>query len=307
MNKESKVIKMVDTSLLLAVLINLSGCFNSSEKSHHSADIKGVNSLGYNLSEPDKTMVLPMVLKEVSGITLIDSASVACVQDENGILFIVDMASNKITSQVPFYSNGDYEGITSAENAIYVLRSDGVLFQILHQGSAGSLKKIFSVGIPPLDNEGLCYDKKNNRLLIVSKNNPGKNSENKGKHPVYGFDLHSEILLGAPVLEFDLTTIKKFASDNHIQASAGEGKIGFNPSAMGIHPVTYKLYVLSASEKALFVFNMNGTIEYIAKLDPIIFNMPEGIAFYANGDMLISNEGLINPPTILRFNYNKIK
>jgi hypothetical protein len=50
---------------------------------------------------------------------------------------------------------------------------------------------------------------------------------------------------------------------------------------------------------------MNGTIEYIEKLNPDVFNMPEGIAFFGNGDMLISNEGRINPPTILRFNYKR--
>jgi uncharacterized protein YjiK len=178
-----------------------------------------------------------------------------------------------------------------------------VLFQIQNHGYSGSLKKIFSVGIPPFDNEGLCYDQKNNRLLIVSKNNPVKDSENKGKHPLYGFNLHSEVLLGEPVFDFDLSAINKFASINNIQPS--ETGIGFKPSAIGIHPLTNRLYVLSAMGRMLFVFNMNGNIEYIEKLNPELFNMPEGIAFFGNGDMLISNEGQINPPTILRFNYNK--
>ncbi len=303
MNKESKVVKMIDASLFLAVLINLSSCLNSSDKNHHSADFKHVNSIGYNLSEPDKTMVLPMILKEVSGITLINSTSVACIQDENGTVFIFDMVRNEISEQIPFHSNGDYEGIARTDNAIYVLRSDGVLFQIPDHRSSGTLKKIFSVGIPPLDNEGLCYDKKNNRLLIVSKNNPGKDSENKGKHPLYGFDLRSEVLLGEPVFNFDLSAIIKFASVNNINSP--ENNIGFRPSAIGIHPITNRLYVLSAVERMLFVFNMNGNIEYIEKLNPELFNMPEGIAFYDNGDLLISNEGRINPPTILKFNYNK--
>jgi uncharacterized protein YjiK len=306
MNKAKTNIKMIISYLLLLVFMNIFGCSNSTDKSRHSADTKGVNVIGYNLSEPDRTIVLPLILKEVSGITLIDTTSVACVQDENGTVFIVDMSKNEITNQLIFHSNGDYEGIARSDSAIYVLRSDGVLFQILNQGSSGALKKIFSVGIPPLDNEGLCYDKKNNRLLIVAKNSPGKDSENKGKHPVYGFDLRSEILLGVPVFDFDLSEIKKFASDNDIQSSEGDGKIGFKPSAIGIHPLTNKLFVLSGIEQMLFVFNMNGTIEYIEKLDPGLFNMPEGIAFFENGDMLISNEGRINPPVILKFNY-KIK
>ena len=55
----------------------------------------------------------------------------------------------------------------------------------------------------------------------------------------------------------------------------------------------------------LFVFDMNGTIEYMEKLNPDIFNQPEGITFLKNGDMLISNEGQNKNPTLLRFNYNR--
>jgi hypothetical protein len=50
---------------------------------------------------------------------------------------------------------------------------------------------------------------------------------------------------------------------------------------------------------------MNGTIEYSEKLNPELFNMPEGITFFKNGDMLISNEGKDKYPTILRFNYDR--
>ena len=294
---------MLDYFLLLTVFLNLSGCINTPEKNVQLKIKINVSTIGYDLSKPDQTIQLPAALKEVSGITLINPSTVACVQDENGMIFIIDLLKGEMSSYFSFHSNGDYEGITMAGNAIYVLRSDGELFQVLKDGSSGSLKKIFSMGIPPLDNEGLCYDRKNNRLLIVSKNNPGKDSESRGKHPVYGFDLNQEILLEEPVLHFDISEIRKFAADRDIQPSEGDGKIGFRPSAIGIHPLTDKLYVLSAMERILCVFNMNGTIEYIEKLNPELFNMPEGITFLPNGDMLISNEGRINPPTILRFNY----
>ena len=79
--------------------------------------------------------------------------------------------------------------------------------------------------------------------------------------------------------------------------------IEFRPSAIGIHPLTNKLFLLSGMEKLLFVFNMNGETEYIEKLDPELFPQPEGITFLKNGDMLISNEN--NKPTILKFNYLK--
>ena len=53
----------------------------------------------------------------------------------------------------------------------------------------------------------------------------------------------------------------------------------------------------------LFVFDATGGIEYAEKLNPILLNRPEGLAFFENGDMLISNESGNKYPTILRFNY----
>ena len=58
-----------------------------------------------------------------------------------------------------------------------------------------------------------------------------------------------------------------------------EPDIEFRPSEIGIHPLTNKLFVLSGMERLLFVFNMNGEIEYIKKLDPELFIQPEGITF----------------------------
>lgn len=39
-------------------------------------------------------------------------------------------------------------------------------------------------------------------------------------------------------------------------------------------------------------------------LNPLVFNKPEGITFFENGDMMISNEGQHKKPTLLRFNYS---
>ena len=50
-----------------------------------------VVAINYNLSNPDKIYVLPNSLKEVSGITETDASSIACIQDEKGILLIYDL------------------------------------------------------------------------------------------------------------------------------------------------------------------------------------------------------------------------
>ena len=76
-----------------------------------------------------------------------------------------------------------------------------------------------------------------------------------------------------------------------------------NTSEIAIHPITKQLYVLSATDHCLFIFNINGNLEHIEVLNPILFNKAEGLSLYPNGDVLISNEGQAHQPTLLKFNY----
>jgi hypothetical protein len=280
---------------------------------HNKNGSGSVVPIAYNLSAPDKVIVLPSSLNEISGITEINASSVACIQDNNGILFIYDLKKEQIKIQDYFYENGDYEGIAWVDNIIYVLRSDGGLFAITNYESSTFKVLSYITGIPANDNEGLCYDQKADRLLIGPKSNVGEKSANKDRRFIYSFDLKSKKLLAEPAFIFDLSVIKKFALKNKIKVPLTNPKKGhkkepiieFRISALGINPLTNKLFVLSGIEQLLLVFNMEGTIEYMGKLDPDLFPQPEGITFLKNGDMLISNESHGKMPTIVRLNYLK--
>jgi hypothetical protein len=293
--------------ILLFLALNILFRDIQSDKDH----IKKVGPINYNLSSPDKIYVLPGALKEVSGITEIDSTSIACVQDENGILFIYDLLNEKIKNQYPFYNNGDYEDIARVDKTVFILRSDGVLFEIKNFESANPTTESYSTGILAGDNEGLCFDRKAFRLLLAPKSTPGKDSQNKENRFIYAFDLKSKKLIEKPVYIFDLKVIEKFAAKNRIKVPTKNGKEGhkkdpdieFRPSSIGIHPFTNQLFILSGMEKLLFVFDMNGEIEFIEWLNPELFIQPEGITFLKNGDILISNDIKKKKPTILRFNY----
>lgn len=303
-----KLISFYFYLLFLSVIIS---CKISTDKKPQSSDSKNKNAAGYDFSFADETFILPGILKEISGISAIDSSSVACIQDEKGIVFIYDLIKKNIQRQLVFHSNGDYEGITRVDEVLYILRSDGVLFVIENFISSDFRKEMISTGIQEKENEGLCYDPKNKCLLIASKMNPVIAIGKKENRAVYGFDLSKEKIFEEPVYNFDLSTINRFAADIKIfdpekgdkKKKGRYPKIEFRPSAIGIHPLTNKLFVLSGMERMLFVFDINGNIELIEKLDPELFKMPEGITFIKNGDMLISNEGQNKNPTILRFNY----
>lgn len=268
----------------------------------------------YKLSDPDSISILPGVLKEISGITERDDTSIVCIEDDNEIIYIYDINKNKITWQLEVGGSGDFEGVARVDRTLYILRSDGLLSEIIDYESDKYSRTTYETGIPWKDNEGLCYDRRNNRLLIGPKEIPGKHSEIRGLRFIYGFNLDSKELEKEPVFRFDLSEIEKFAQENNIEVPIRKKNnipgIKFSISALGIHPLTGRLYVLSARDKLLFIFDMDGKIESIDRLNPDIFWQPEGITFMRNGDMFISNEGKKKkqkPPTLLRFNYRPAK
>lgn len=291
--------------ILILIIFPFMGCISQ----NHPIS----NNSGYDFASPDASLILPDTLREISGLTTIDSNSFACIQDENGILFIYDAVQNRILKQFPFHIDGDYEGITRVGDTIYILRSDGTLFEIIRYDSPDFKLNSYYTGIPANNNEGLCYDQSSNRLLIACKGKLGKGKDFKDKRIIYGFDLVSKRLSDEPVFDFNLQAIRQFAIENNIKLPSRVKKKGqqiepivrFRTSAICVHPINHRLYLLSAAEHLLFIFNMNGNIEHIEKLNPKLFNKAEGITFFENGDILITNEGQEKKPTLLRFNYIK--
>lgn len=263
----------------------------------------------YNLNSPDASFILPDTLREISGLTIIDSNTFACIQDENGILFIYDVIKNEIKSQHTFHKDGDYEELARVGDKMYILRSDGKIYKLSNYTSKNSNLKEFDTEIPANNNEGLCYDETNNRLLIGCKGKFGKDDKHKNKRAIYAFDLEENKLSDKPVFKFDIHEIEDYMTENKIQIPLKnnqiEASLEFMTSAISIHPITKHLYLLSAKDHLLFIINPDGSIYHIEPLDPTLFNKPEGITFFDNGDMLISNEGQDKKPTLLRFEYKK--
>ena len=296
--------RIITLSIIIISTLFISGAKNINNK----------KMTAYNFSNPDLSLTLPDILHEVSGITYINPTTIACVQDELGIIFIYDFVEGKIKRQLTFGDDGDYEGIAKVSNNLYVLGSDGNLYEISDYKSNNFKVKFYSTGISAKDNEGLCYDEQNNRLLIASKSNISKGSEFKDKRAIYGFDLISKKLHKSPAFYFDINIIYDFMIKNKIdiptktkkKSGNTEPNLKFRTSAIAINPITKKLFLLSATDHLLFIFNGDGKVEHIEQLDPPLFNQAEGITFLENGDLLISNEGENKKPTLLRFNYKKL-
>lgn len=273
-------------------------------------------SIPYDLKQDKQTIILPKELHEVSGLTVIDSKTLACVQDEEGIAFIYDLKKQRVIRKIDFAGPGDYEGIAPVGKDLYILRSDGVLFRIHDFAKDAPRVDSIETGIPNKDNEGLCFDKANKRLLIGSKSKIAKGAPYKNLRTIYAFDYTQKQPATTLLYTYDITTIKEFAAKNNIPLPTKESKknpqeqeiaLKFQLSAIYIHPTSHLLYVLSASDYYLFVFDQQGQIQHLEVLDPVKFNKAEGIAIMPNGDLYISNEGQSGEPKILLFKERKME
>ncbi len=263
----------------------------------------------YDLENPASVQTLSEALREISDLTVIDSQTVACIQDEEAIIYYLDIRSGAILQQVAFGDKGDFEGIAYDGAILYVLRSDGALFAVRVDDQGKTTTDTMAMDIPQGNYEGLCYDEGHHRLLIARKSKLGKGRAMKDKRGVFSFDLRTQTASTNAVYVWDVRELQTspqargISSSTKKQTKTNPLGLQFGPSAIAIHPISKLLYVLSAVDGILFVFDENGGIVVIKKLPTHLFNKAEGITFQPNGDMLITNEGGNGHATLLRFRY----
>jgi len=220
---------------------------------------------------------LPDNLTEISGLAPWEKGSFLAIQDEEGKVFKLDKNGN-ISKLVSFHKKGDFEGIATTPNAtIWVLRSDGTLFEISKQNGEYQTKKHPLDFLEDSDSEGLCYDVETNSLLIAVKDYaPGlKNS----KKAVYRFSLATYKLAEEPFLTIDT---KRFHNVY--------GRSSFAPSAITLSNDGQHYYVLSGRSQQIAVLNRSGQLVDGYNLDREEHRQPEGIKSFKTG-YFIANEG----------------
>lgn len=239
----------------------------------------------YQLGFPSKRIALPDEMEEISGIHLVDQDHFKAIQDEQGIIYNLDSASGSISEKTVFGKDGDYEGITMVEDAIWALRSDGNLYSF----ESGKETEKYKFPEDDFEFEGLCFDKKENRLLLALKKHPSKKVK-KLVH-IYAFDLKNQEFSEQAVIQIP----KNYVHQN------------FKPSGLSFHPITGDLYIVSSVAKTLLILNSNQESKGVFRLNPFVFRQPEGLTFDEEGNLFISNEENDGPPTVLKFDYQDEK
>jgi uncharacterized protein YjiK len=235
---------------------------------------------------------LPSELTEVSGIEYLGSNRFACIQDEQGIIYVYNTASGEIEKQVPFAGTGDFEGIAVAGNTAYAVQSDGKLYEVSgFQGSKPAVKTYTTPLTQKHDVEGLTHDGRNNRLLLATKGAEPGNADYKG---IYAFDLATKKLSPDPVYRINLTD-PVFKGLNEKKT-----KNVMQPSEIELHPATGDLYISEGASPKLLIMDAAGNNKKLYTLSPADFPQAEGLAFGPGGELFVSNEGKTGKGTIVQ-------
>jgi len=272
--------------------------------------------LPYELTDPDNKYRLPGKLVEISGLSCISDTTIACVQDENGEVYIFDPVAGEVNKKIQFGKDGDYEGLEYIDGSMYVVRSSGKIYEVAHFDTENQTTTKHVTALKKVNNpEGVAYDPFHQRLLISAKGLPADESSADELKCIYGFDLQSKQLMLEPLFTFSGEQIYQFLGKNklaevHDRATnylvpGSIGLLAFHPSGIAVHPFSSDIYMVTSRGNLLIVLSHQGELLYIRDLPEEIFRKPEGITFLSNGDMLISNEGLDGIANIQRFNYIK--
>ncbi len=271
------------------------------------------DSFKYDLGNPDDRYKLPAYLEEVSGLSYYGKGKIACVQDEDAFIYILNLEKEKIIEKYDFGKDADYEDISVVEKTAYVLRNNGSIYRVKNfKKKDRKVKKYKTELTEKNDTEGIAYDPMANALLIACKGSPSIDKENpyEGYKAIYSFDLDKEELLSPPHFLIDLKRLDSYfdrSAFNRLSIKVAkklhliESETSFKPSGIAIHPLDGEIYIISSVGKLLIILNREGKVQDVRELDPKLFRQPEGICFSPTGDLYISNEGQGGKGYILKF------
>lgn len=291
-------------TFLLISMAATGGCSFQSTNGEKVDSLFLVNDYGkyyYDLHKPNRKMVLPYELTEVSALSFKKPDILLMVEDETGSIYHYNMSKEKVETVDEFAGDGDYEGVELVGDHIFALESNGNLFRT-HKDKEGNLNtaKFETPLLEDNDAEGLGYDPKSNILIIACKEDGDIEENETSGRAIYAYDLEKNKLIEEELFSIsDQDLIDFYKREKGV--TYDEDRIKFHPSAIALHPIEDRYYILASTGKLLVVTEKDGSIVATYPILSEILNQPEGITFAPDGRMYISSEGEGGDGFVLRY------
>ncbi|HTK19686.1 MAG TPA: SdiA-regulated domain-containing protein [Mucilaginibacter sp.] len=254
---------------------------------------------GFDFDKPLKYN-LPGDLTEISGITFSKGKSdvIYCENDEEGKVYYLK-PGEKTARSTAFKESGDFEDIAACGSQIVMLQSKGTLFTMplteIGKSKTVTAKKWNDL-LPEGEYEGMYADENANQVYVLCKHCSIDKTSKQSSGFIFQVTENGDVKSSG---DFKLNV-------KHIEDLLHVDKINFHPSALARSPVSHDWYVLSSVNKLLVIADEKWKIRDVYTLNPDFFTQPEGMAFDADNNLYISNEGHFpESANILKFQYKK--
>jgi len=292
--------KRYNMLIISMLLLIISACGSGQKQESNTTNPKD-DILRFNLDKPAKKIKLPAELREISALSYYKDNLVACLQDEDGIIYLIDFDTEEIAQKIKIAGKGDFEGIETIGDTAYMMKSKGKIIRIKNFMEESPEIEKYDLGFGAKnDCEGLGFNAETNELLIACKGRAElpddiqkniKLPELKKYRAVYTVNRKNMKLNIKPKYLLEKTEYEKISRTDD-----------FKPSAIAVQPKTNNLYILASAGKLLVVIDKYGNYLTHKQLNPKQFIQPEGICFSPDGKKLfIANEGKGGKGTILIF------
>lgn len=243
---------------------------------------------GYDLRQPVRSIELPKALREVSSVAAISSNELACLQDEKGMLYFLDLSSGRVVRRAKFGKKGDYEGLAYRDGDFWVLRSDGRILELAEDGDRYRVVREAKASTGHEEFEGLAMDSRRDQLILAPKDRlPGRDISSQRQ--LYRVDPRSLVIGPAPWLRLDFEALR----DAHEDMGLDKPRLKF--SEVAIDPAGDRLWLLSATDRMLVVVDLQGRVLGQHVFPAHELPQPEGLAFLPGGRVVLASEGVDGP------------
>jgi uncharacterized protein YjiK len=238
---------------------------------------------------PVAKWILPVVLREISGLALTADGRILAHNDERGRVYVIDPRQGVIRKQFSIGERGviaDFEAIAVSGDFIYLLASNGDIYQF-REGEDGA-NVPFTMHDTKLGKEcefeGLEIEAGSGAFLLACKNISKKSERNQLL--IYRWLPPSG---GAA----QVSTISIPLAD----AIGANGWKSLSPSDIARDPRSGNYVIITGPEKALIEITAQGEVVRSMAV-PGNPQQPEGVAISREGILMIADEGVVRAADI---------
>jgi hypothetical protein len=238
--------------------------------------------------------VLPQDLAEISGLALTPDARLFAHGDEQGRISEIDYRRGVVLKRFMIGKQpvrADFEGITVANDAVFLLASNGKLYEFREGGNAERVP--YTVHDTRLGREcefeGVAFDPAINSLLLACKN-VGRKSLREFL-VIYRWKLRGG---NGPRLSRLTVPLARVIGSN--------GWKGLHPSDITVDPSSGNYVLVASQEKALVAITPAGALIFSRSL-PKDLQQAEGIAITKDSILIVGDEAARRSATIALYRW----